>query len=189
MGAEFILNIAYWCICALLLLPMIYIIVKSVIVSRNSKDWYSITTFIFLILMLGIRAWTIIPIVIQNEEFNNHDTYWEECIFAATPMIMFSLAVFVHTFRWYHIRNKLENYDSSQRFLKIIVVGTVSINLWFIPIGVSLFWTNNKLSTIQDILSYCIVITYLWMHIFLAIFNGYHFYSFSKGLKELLVVK
>ena len=179
MSAEFALSIIYCGICGFLMCPMSYIIVKSWKARHFSNDWYSISTFLLLILMLGIRTLTIVPILIKNEHFNNHDNYWEEWIFSATPMVMFSMAAFIHTFRWNHIRIKLESNNSSQKLWNITQISIISINLGFLPLGVWLYCIDNNLKTIQGIMSYIAVITYLWVHVFLIALNWYLIYSFT----------
>ena len=185
MAADFVFSVVYCCVWGILLVPMAFIILKSIKKRENSRDFYTISTFLFLILMLIMRASTIIPITIEDQQFNNHDTYWEECIFVAAPMIMFSMALFVHTFRWYNLRTKLRNEESSIVHWNVFMITIVAINLLIIPAGVSLYWFENKLETLQLIFNYFILFNHGVLHIFLVSFNVFLIYKFNKTLKAM----
>ena len=108
MAENYVLSIVYWWLCSLLIIPMVFITVKTLIKSSGSRDVYSALTFTFLILMLLIRGLSLFPIIVHGDTFNEFDSQWEKAIFLATPIAVFCLALLVHSMRWFNLQYKLK---------------------------------------------------------------------------------
>ena len=107
MSIDFALSITYCCFWGILLLPLIFITVRILTKHKDSRDIYSIATFVFMIVMLSMRTLTILPILMNNRNFNDFEGHWEEIIFNGIPLNLFSLAILIHTFRWLKLQVKL----------------------------------------------------------------------------------
>ena len=145
MSPDHVLSLVYWAFCALLLLTLIGIIFKILSKEKDSRDMYSIFTFLFMIMMLSIRTATIYPIVANNENFNDYESKWSETIFAGIPLSFFSLSILIHTFRWIMLKIKLSSGKSHSKVSAIFIISTVAISFGKHIFGVCLLWTDNKL--------------------------------------------
>ena len=145
MSADYVLSLAYWAIWAVLLLAMVGLTIRILLKGKDSRDMYSIFTFLFMILMLSIRTATIYPIVANNENFNDFDTRWEEIIYSGIPLSLFNLAILIHTFRWFMLEVKLSTGKSTPKVYTILIISTVAVSLTKHVTGICLAWTDNKL--------------------------------------------
>ena len=108
MSENYVMSIIYWWACAFLMIPMIYITIKSLMKSSGSRDIYSVMTLLFILLMLLLRALSLFPIIVHGDKFNEFDSQWEKAIFIATPISVFCLAVLIHSMRWFNLQYKLK---------------------------------------------------------------------------------
>ena len=184
MGIDYVFSIAYWVIWGIWIIPMVYIIAKSVTKGHNSRDWYSILTFLFILLMLFLRTFSIIPQLIHGEELSVHGNEWEQAIFIGTPMLIFCLAVFVHSIRWFELLYKLVRTKSFPTFYKILMGFIIIFNFWLLGVGYSTFWLNWNEFNIKEIYVYFVILFYLITYLKLVSINVYLIYAFRKEVSK-----
>ena len=184
MSADHVLSVTYWMIWGISLIPLTIIVFKSLKRRRESRDFYSISTFFFLILMLVMRAITLIPIFIKDEDFNNYDSFWEETVFAGTPILLFNIAILIHTFRWFKIQSKLMSGQEPFKYSSLLLIVWIVLILSFLTLGYWLYWIDNKLYFVQELFDYLIATWHWVIQIMLIIFNIYIFIVFTRQLNN-----
>ena len=184
MSLDYVFSVMYCWFWALLLIPLIFIIVKIVIKEQNSRDFYSISTFVFMILMLGTRAATIFPIILQDESFAKHDSFCEEIIYSGTPIILFSLSILVHTFRWFKLQFRLISSKPYPHKYNLFLISTVAYYLSFLSLGYWLFCINNNIFVLREMYGYILIASYWIIHIIMIVFNIYLFCVFTSEINK-----
>ena len=113
MSVDQVLGIIYWALWAVLLIVFLYLNCKMLIIKKDSRDIYSIFTFLFMILMLLVRTSALYPLTIKDENINEYGTRWEEYVYNGIPLSWFVLAILTHTFRWFMLEAKLASSNSN----------------------------------------------------------------------------
>ena len=183
MSVDHVFSVAYWLVWALWLIPLSAIVLKSLKRRKDARDFYSISTFFFLILMLTMRAITLIPIFLYEEDFNNYDSVCEETVFAGTPILLFNIAILIHTFRWFKIQSKLISNREPFKYSYALLIVSIFVILSFIPFGYCLYCIDNDLVAIQELFDYMIGTCHWGTQIVLIVFNIYLFVFFTRELK------
>ena len=185
MGADYAFSIIYSSLWGVLIIPMILIIVKSITKDRNSRDWYSIMTFLFIFLVLSLRALSIIPELIHGEMISSYGNEWEQAVFIGAPMLIFWLAIFVHSFKWLDLEYKLTTVRSFPSLYKTTMSIIIIVNLVVIGIGFSVFWIDIDILNIKTIFAYFIITFYATTYLKLVTINVYLIFKFWRIVKRM----
>lgn len=141
--------------------------------NKDARDIYTILAFVFLSLTLLVRAVTIIPIVIEGEDFDNNSSYCERVVFSATPLLTFLIAAMINTYRWYDIGVR----SLEQRSLSLPLRVICQLVLWYfvalLPTGYVMYCVPGTAELARVVFLYSAVFSYTGMHVILIAVNLY----------------
>ena len=184
MEVEHALSICYWALWGILLVTFAALNWRILINKKDSRDIYSILTFLFMASMLSIRVSALYPLITKDVEMTEYSSRWEEYVYNGIPLSLFSLTILTHTFRWFMLEAKLTSANSNHHKYPIIIVCITIVDLWKHLFGILFIWKENRYSLIREIYVHYKITFYCVMHISLIIFNMHLLFSFTQKLSN-----
>ena len=89
------------------MIPLIIVLFRHFTRADSKRDRYSVLTFFILLALLLTRVLSLIAIVEDHNEINNHAGVCHRVIFTGTPLLFFTYATIVNTVRWLDLQHRL----------------------------------------------------------------------------------